>query len=176
MSLPRSRPIHVHQGTFVKVLFVVSLLAVLTFLVWRYGRETTDLEGVIFPSKPASRAATKHRLFMSGLGGRFGNELFQFAAVYAIARRFGLDPVLGSSLSVWEVFDGLRVRREPATEWAPIMSERAYATYDRQFEHRPPISMDMRLEGYFQSWKYFRDCKEEIREQLLKFKPNVEVV
>lgn len=99
-----------------------------------------------------------------GSFGRFGNQLFQVAAAVALARRNGDEAIFHR----WEygnrfanqVFQSDKVRvdhiwKEPSFTFTEI-----------------PYRMNLSLEGYFQSERYFADCADEIRRI---FKPSDDI-
>ena len=100
------------------------------------------------------------------LAGRLGNFLFEVANVYAYAKRCGLQYEIycptGSEQEQYKIlFPNI-----PFTETlisAPIFKEASHAyneipKYDRVV-----------FDGYFQSYKYFDDCHDEIINDLFKF-------
>jgi hypothetical protein len=98
---------------------------------------------------------TKLVTFPLGEMGRFGNQLFQIAATIGIARRNGCPFVF----PMWPYARHFEF---------PIPQSR----YIREFERRMPrtfayeeivIDRATELRGYFQSERYFANCKEEVR-------------
>jgi hypothetical protein len=98
---------------------------------------------------------TKLVTFPLGEMGRFGNQLFQIAATIGIARRNGCPFVF----PMWPYARHFEF---------PIPQSR----YIREFERRMPrtfayeeivIDRATELRGYFQSERYFANCKGEVR-------------
>ena len=122
----------------------------------------------------------------SGHCGRLGNQLFQTAATYGIAKKLGYDvrfPIENSIVGVTEHFrDGItrEVTFDVPTYFkfdTSLLEERdkIKIEYEYQEPHfhfsetafQVPDNCD--IKGYFQTEKYFKHCEGEIR-QLLAFK------
>lgn len=120
--------------------------------------------------------------------GRLGNQLFQFASTYGIAKAIGAEvyfPLENISRFVKEHFKDGVIREvsfyvpkyfefddsllKPISE-IPIEYE-----YQERYFHfcedafRIPRDYNIDIRGYYQSEKYFKHCEEDIR-KLLKFK------
>ena len=91
---------------------------------------------------------------------RLGNNLFQFAAAYALAQRTGDRLVLPPS-DFARLF-GLHHGPETPAPIAPVYRDPAF-TYT-PIPHK--LGQDICLRGYFQSEKYFADFAEDLRELL----------
>ncbi|ELU18278.1 hypothetical protein CAPTEDRAFT_185759 [Capitella teleta] len=101
---------------------------------------------------------------------RLGNLLFQFATMMALAHQNNLLPILEKTIPLTQYFD-LQVRLiNDVEQYAPwrIFHERYPAKYDSGVE-RLPQNQDHMLVGFYQSWKYFQDSDQIIRDRL-KFK------
>jgi hypothetical protein len=88
--------------------------------------------------------------------GEFGNQLFQIAATYAHAKRMNV-PAIFPKWKYQTVFDNnlsFGVQDIPVAE-----------TYsENHFYFSPiPLKPNLNLAGYFQTEKYFEDCKNDIR-------------
>jgi glycosyl transferase family 11 len=121
------------------------------------------------------------------LQGGIGNQLFQYAAAYALARRFGCP--LAMDLSIYKQekvrryaldrFDiPQRVVSPPFLRTGSPMMQRALAafglrpflTYREPHCHYDPqflnLSPPVQIRGYFQSERYFAPIADELRHQL----------
>jgi len=92
----------------------------------------------------------------SGLGlmGRFGNQLFQIASTIGIARRNGHD----FCFPKWEHQSHFSNKLPEGYAFGTEIKEKNFH-YD---EYILPKEGSFSLSGYFQSWRYFEYCKEEI--------------
>lgn len=120
-----------------------------------------------------------------GYDGRLGNQLFQFAAVFGVAKRNGYDFVIPRSntapmsgftmdgkpctyrLEIADCFDIEHLLGEPFG-LRQLVKERHFH-FDESIMESPDNSS---LNGYFQTDKYFREFKEDLLDTL-KFKPHV---
>lgn len=112
-----------------------------------------------------------------GYNGRFGNQLFQFASVYGIAKKLNYEPIFPKKNITKKVIqnnaDGKQFdARFQITECFDIdesffsdnlkirnyINEKHFHFDNKMFE----IPDSTSLNGYFQSEKYFEHCKEEI--------------
>ena len=107
------------------------------------------------------------------LQGGLGNQLFGWAAGFALSKKMNLDLTLNTSnliarqyeLDTFKLSEKIelsntkesRIRRMNLT--GTSFEEKSFQ-YDKRFEN---ISMPKRLRGYFQSWKYFDDYQSEIQ-------------
>ena len=109
-----------------------------------------------------------------GYSGRLGNQMFQYAALRALSLRTGYKMFLPNNTSIKP--DGCYDMTN--NKWieykldlldcfnlsCPILDNTLLNQYQEQsFEFEPfTISDDTSIEGYFQSYKYFEDFKQEI--------------
>lgn len=94
---------------------------------------------------------------MLGKYGRLGNSLFQAAATIALAKRNNDDFLFPDS---WKYIDSFNITKNHFSSDILCKSE-----YQEPYFHYKDISYecDMNLHGYFQSEKYFKDYKDDIR-------------
>jgi hypothetical protein len=114
---------------------------------------------------------------MMGRYGRFGNQMFQYATLYSIAKtkkyKFGVPYKVKSdnsylNFSLDEAFQNLSA--EDSSTYAPI-----HRAQERVFTHNPgifgiPDNTD--ILGYFQSEKYFKDYRNDLLKEFT-FKSNI---
>ena len=113
-----------------------------------------------------------------GRRGRLGNQMFQYAALFAFARRLGADFCIPRADGDDPFADHqlLRVFRLPGLRFLGrprgflTLKETTFA-YDPSFCCTCPGDAD--LDGYFQSERYFAACAEEIRAEF-RFLPDTE--
>ena len=112
-----------------------------------------------------------------GRMGRLGNQMFQYAAIYAIARRRGFDfcipPSSGRGLAdepqLAMAFDLAGPAEMALRPYAPRLTE-SHFHFDSVLAHTCPDNVDIR--GFFQSERNFQDCAPEIRREFA-FRPEV---
>lgn len=100
------------------------------------------------------------------VAGRLGNNLFQISAVIGIARANGAEPVLPP----WryaEAFPGVK-KYIKQVDWRghDVLHVRELADYKYQPIEFERINNVCLLRGYFQSYKYWQHCEDEVRDVL----------
>lgn len=105
----------------------------------------------------------------SGIG-RLGNQMFEVAALIGTAIRHNYTPFVSTGHRINNVFDIKYAQNIDMTNTAVMDEDRAGA-YTSRVES---LSHDKNwtLHGYFQSWKYFNHCRNEIV-SVFNFKPNI---
>lgn len=111
--------------------------------------------------------------------GRLGNQMFQYAALRSLAKKFNYEyclPIFNSKcydnlgnpedLNLLECFE-LNNEEKKNTDLYPIKLEAV--GFDDQIFHKCPDNID--LHGYFQDLKYFEANEEDIRKSFI-FKKN----
>ena len=107
----------------------------------------------------AQLAGTATALTYDKLGkkGDFGNQMFQIAATFAAAKRYGASFFLsGSQQPVYKVFD-LEGLIEPRSGARRQLHE--FGTYDPII---PGVGLN-NVRGYRQSYKYFHEYRDQVR-------------
>lgn len=116
-----------------------------------------------------------------GYNGRLGNQLFQFAAAFGLAKSKGLNPSFPiENTRVKSPHDGYWCDLNNLFNLEPFfnttVSECASVpVYNEPVFHYTPISHlgdHVSLNGYFQSEKYFENCATDLRDAL-QFKESV---
>jgi hypothetical protein len=96
--------------------------------------------------------------FKDGYYGWLGNQMFQYAATFALSKRMGVSCAFpAKSPNLHDIFPLSANIREHS---APILREAGF--------HFSPLPIDVKdlvLHGYFQSEKYFEDCREEVKKE-----------
>jgi hypothetical protein len=96
--------------------------------------------------------------YIEGYYGWLGNQMFQYAATLALSKRIGVSCAFpAKSPNLHDIF---LLSAEIHEHCAPILREGGF--------HFSPLSTDVNdlvLQGYFQSEKYFEDCREEVKKE-----------
>ena len=103
------------------------------------------------------------------VSGSLGNNLYQFAAMYSLAIRSDITPVMSRHCSVAKMVKvpGVKLvdEKAPGEHWAKFIQSPDY-NYDGRTRY-PDSSKHIRLCGFFQSHHYIRDIGDAaILEQL----------
>lgn len=90
--------------------------------------------------------------------GRLGNQLFQVAAVIGLAKKYNDYAIFPR----WEKYYIFKKELHQTNILPPIK----YTYKEPAFHYQEiPYQKDMNISGYFQSYKYFDFCKEDIIDQ-----------
>ena len=101
---------------------------------------------------------------------RLGNQMFQYAAIYCIARDLGYNPVIKADNMVLAAFPRLRTLVETSDnknfqssfkEVGDMMFDNRTAT----LKEKKGADTNVILWGAYQSWKYFKHRWEDMRDQ-----------
>jgi hypothetical protein len=107
--------------------------------------------------------------------GRLGNNLFQIANVISLAKRANTDFIFPEN--TWAGHRGVRPVDLSMFKYQFPRGEYNAATEygEKQFEYVPiPYTNDFKMSGFYQSWKYFENVREELLN--LYFQPSDNVV
>jgi len=104
--------------------------------------------------------------------GRFGNQLFQYAALKAVAHRTGFEPkipdpstlVCQSQKCYFENFN-IDCAYLTAEDYSLIDGRFIEPNHSFYFPQVFDIADNTDLYGYFQNYRYFKDIEEQIREE-----------
>ena len=109
------------------------------------------------------------------VSGRLGNNLYQFAAMYSLAIRHNMTPVMSRHCSVAKMFKvpGVKLvdEKAPGEHWAKFIQSPDY-NYDGRTRYLDS-SKNIRLCGYFQSHHYIRDIGDAAILEQLQIKGNI---
>lgn len=100
--------------------------------------------------------------------GRLGNALFQYASLYGIAAKKGMELIIGVDDRIYEIFK-LRTRVQKNTYRCKLFQrkwERWLCAYDPQVLNFT-ADRNYRIFTYLQSWKYFEEVEDKIREEFI---------
>lgn len=135
--------------------------------------DCNDLEG------SCSRSPTQFRI-SADFPGRLGNNLFQFAALYAIARTNNMALLLPEEIAdkLAYYFPNLAAvpfetapRRLIRASDVSTYREIAPMIFSNNVFNLSAHEQDVRLYGFYQSWKYFDDYRDDVR-SLFTFRDN----
>ncbi|MFY9658377.1 MAG: alpha-1,2-fucosyltransferase [Methylocystis sp.] len=105
-----------------------------------------------------------------GKMGRLGNQMFQYAAIFAVARRRGFDFMIppSSAEDLWVDHQLFAAFELPGARYAGFsqgfsQAQAAGFEYDPVFAETCPDNSD--LHGYFQSEAYFSDAADAVRRE-----------
>lgn len=110
--------------------------------------------------------------------GRLGNNMFQIAAAIGYAKKYGYrwaaDPMKGLGepySSIWDVFpnmpmadyfNGQRYHEHPNDRCQIHGTHYDHCHFD--YHPIPDMGPNLILTGFFQSWKYFENAQDEVKE------------
>ncbi|XP_067653643.1 galactoside 2-alpha-L-fucosyltransferase SEC1-like [Haliotis asinina] len=101
--------------------------------------------------------------------GRLGNWMYAYASLLGIAAKNKREPYLYYLHPLTSCFDLRRTRTDHALCVRPV-TDPMPCTYDKKFETLP--IMNITIDGYIQSWKYFAGLESTIRKEFV-FKEHV---
>ncbi|XP_005107806.1 galactoside alpha-(1,2)-fucosyltransferase 2 [Aplysia californica] len=154
------------------VLKVFFCILVLCYLLWTYWRNVVLF--VRFVSQPEYRECVHRRrnyelegrtdpLYVTlAIHGRLGNWMYGYASLIGIARANGYTPYLSPSHPLNTYFVLSNKRDEPAECLRVVYDDRPCA-YNPEFMNLP--NGNVSIEGYIQSWKYFKLVEHEVRKE-----------
>lgn len=130
-------------------------------LISQYGLPTLPTVNLSMTSPPDTRPI----IFVKGMGG-YGNNLFQWASAYTIARKNNMRLHMSNNIQkLVAVFPGIGRTISEYTDTAPDdmikETEAGYAIYNETFVDAPE-GRNYSVCCYLQSWRYWRDYKEDI--------------
>ncbi|XP_013418108.1 galactoside 2-alpha-L-fucosyltransferase 2 [Lingula anatina] len=112
---------------------------------------------------------------MTGVFGRTGNRMFEYASMYGIAKRNNMTPVLLANAEVRRVFripDYIPHSLPPGVKLVKF-HEMKYAFYDNRTETLYKKGQSVQLLYYLQSWKYFHNVEDDLK-QHFRFRKEAE--
>ena len=121
----------------------------------------------VTPTRHQTTSSSGHTktysVYTSGRGGRIGNQMFEYASAYGIARMNNRSVVTHKTNfnTLWTLFTKLSVPRSGPLPNMKKMEPESYAAYDPKFEKLPESNVN--LYGYFQTWKFFQKYERDLR-------------
>jgi len=107
-----------------------------------------------------------HNISVHFVGG-LGNQMFQYASLYGVAKANGLRPVVTVDNRLLDVFRSLRadvVLSDGQLSGYGRFAEFGFGVYDgRTFSLN--FMKNILLDGFFQSWRYFDHVRSDVRRQ-----------
>lgn len=104
-----------------------------------------------------------------GFYGRLGNQLFQYASMYGIAKANGFIPYIKNNNMLRELFTKLKSKvtnNNHLGKKYDLYHERKSNAFDqRTFSLN--FMKNIILDGFFQSWRYFDHVRSDIRSQFI---------
>ena len=124
----------------------------------------------VFKFKASFIAKPRDLFFGAAYMGRLGNQLFQFASGYGIARLLNRTFVMGTTDEILQLFTitdiVLTDRVNQIMKW-PYVYENQCCAFDKTVVQRAErITGNTWVANFLQSWKYFAHVVNEIRMQL----------
>jgi len=124
-----------------------------------------------------------------GYAGRLGNQMFQYATLFSISKKTGFDAIIPNQNLIIKPEGTYDVANKKWIAYRFILNEcfnlsipfgDDLSKFDKFYkephfhfdENIFKISDNTLIEGYFQSYKYFDDVKNEIKKEFL-FKENI---
>ena len=105
--------------------------------------------------------------------GRLGNQMFQYAALFAASEKSGKTPYANISATSLETgFELTRVENKVVDGEGVIYQEPDFNYSDQLFSAAKMIDSNIDIRGYFQSEKYFKDYEIEIKDEF-DFRPSI---
>lgn len=99
--------------------------------------------------------------------GRLGNRLFQYAALYGIARLNNMSAFVPKSSKLGKVSPHLELpKKKIPSNWMPVVFHGSM-TYNSAAAMLYQYGQNIVLDGYFCSWKYFDSVPGQIRKQFI---------
>ena len=111
---------------------------------------------------PATQKSSVLNIYMKP-NGRLGNQMFQIASLYGIARRTGRKPYMSQYSDIYPLFihANRTVAAAEASDDLGILFEEKPGMFSSDLFSLPPT--DLIICCYFQSWKYFEGYQSDIR-------------
>ena len=104
----------------------------------------------------------RQAIYVSARGG-LGTQMFQYAAVYSLARRQGRVAFVSTDMVLWNAFRRLTLQRKKIPLSVRSVKEKESRAYHKNFTDLP--DKDVKVCCFLQSWRYFEDYHYSIRRQ-----------
>ncbi|CAH1797176.1 unnamed protein product [Owenia fusiformis] len=142
----------------------------------KYGKYTIEIQQPINDDKLVTSSGVSQRKAAIGRGwvtvhriGRLGNNMFQFAALIAVAKHNNMTPIYPN-----ETLDGIfnidrsgNLPHKENNNSFPVtnLNENKSSVYDVGIMKIVPANTNIRLCCYFQSWKYLVEIQKDLKKQ-----------
>lgn len=103
--------------------------------------------------------------------GRLGNEIFEYASLYGIARHNQMIPVVDDKFHLRRIFKISLTSVKPLTNIKRFHEAKACAFDEKAFVLDKKYNWTLSV--YLQSWKYFNDYSEDLRKEF-RFKETIQ--
>ncbi|KAH9492343.1 Galactoside 2-alpha-L-fucosyltransferase 2 [Bulinus truncatus] len=144
---------------FVLMIYINDMTYIISYLnnkvpVHRHVLRFSDLESRINHRQPRIMISYK---------GRLGNHMFEYATLMGLAKHYNMTAIIPEDLDVLDVFKlptpqgPFSLLRDPYNTY----TEEKAAAYYKGVENIDS-TRDAFLVGYFQSWKYYKDIRNEL--------------
>lgn len=147
-------------------------IALVCFLLWVYWRQavhaftfvfSTEYRQCVLQSRNYELEEKSTPLYVTlEYHGRLGNWMYSYASLLGIAKANGYIPYLPSSHPLVGYFSLTKIQANEAECLQKIYDDLP-CTYNPDFMNLPAGNIS--IDGYIQSWKYFRFLDEEIRRE-----------
>ena len=158
----RTRSIDADMGSFTRSTAVGNIQRKPAFTML----DQSMRKRIRMPPKASSKySSPPYKVYMGGSGGRFGNKIFEYAAVYSIARMNNRTALTHTTRfnELRAAFANLSIPVGKPLPRMKTISHSKSGTYDRKFERLPNCNVQLR--GYFQSWKFFQKYETDLRRE-----------
>lgn len=127
------------------------------------GRNNYKISEKPLKLQNASTKSTNNYVTMN-FKGRLGNEIFEYASLYGIARHNHMIPVVDDKFRLRRIFKISLTSVKPLANIKRFREAKACAFDEKAFVLDKKYNWT--LSGYLQSWKYFIDYSDDIRKEL----------
>jgi galactoside 2-L-fucosyltransferase 1/2 len=108
--------------------------------------------------------------------GRLGNNIFEYASAYCLAMKSNHTIAIKQNSMLLECFKNItahyieteNINVSQVTE----ISEQLAGTFQVDLHNKITLLGNVQLNGFYQSWKYFNECTDDVKLQL-QFKPSI---
>ena len=130
------------------------------------GREyISEIKNTVKENKTTTKITTRKtptHYASVNFEGRLGNQIFEFASLFGIARQNNLIPIIPANSLLRRIFKVSVGNTNPQIK----LTKKYYEKKGCVFE--PPLmsvgeSENLWVKGYLQSWKYFQHAEKELR-------------